>query len=423
MKERIILHSDANAFYASVEELYHPELRGQPLAVAGDPENRHGIILAKSQIAKEHGVKTGEAIWEAKQKCPHLVILQPNYPLYQKFSRMARNIYYSYSDKVESFGLDECWIDITDTAHLFGGSGKKIAEEIRQRIKFELGITVSIGVSWNKIFSKFGSDFRKPDAVTVITHDNYKDIIWPQDVGDLLYVGPATAKKLKNWGIDTVGKLACTSVKELKYSLGKMGEIIWLFANGHDYSAVKTFEPDLLDNAREIDSIGNSQTTPRDLVNLDDVKQLMYTLTESVAMRMREAGFFCNTVAIHVRDMHLQSFSRQKKLEKPTDITKEIVQTALNLFQNNYNFENNPAIRSIGVRVMSLVPNTTPIQIDFFTNEEKRIKQHKLDTTIDWLRGRYGNNAVRRAVTLGDKQISQLDPKKDNVIHPVGYFN
>lgn len=418
--ERVILHSDCNCFYASVEELHHPELHGQPIAVAGDPENRHGIILAKNQIAKKQGVKTAEAIWEAKQKSPDLVIIPPDYPLYQKFSKMARAIYYSYTDRVEPFGLDEAWMDVTGSVHLFG-SGEEIAQEIRQRIKRELGITVSIGVSWNKIFAKFGSDYKKPDAVTVINRKNYKDIVWPQEVRELLYVGRSTERKLKRCGVYTIGSLAQTPVDDLRLWLGKMGEILWSFANGWDISEVKPFDPNRNDNDRIIESIGNSITTPRDLLNIDEVKLVLYMLTESVAMRTREAGFKCKTFAISVRDKNLLSFTRQQKLENPTNITTEMAEAAISLFRKNYNFNERSAIRSLGVRAMNLTPEKVPLQLSIFTDEEKRIKQENLDKTIDSLRHRFGNNSVRRAITLGDT-MSDLDPKKDNVIHPVGYF-
>lgn len=254
-QSRVILHSDCNSFYASVEELHRPELAGLPIAVAGDPENRHGIILAKNQLAKQHKVKTAEAIWEAKQKCPDLVIVPPNYPLYSRFSRMAREIYYDYTDQIETFGLDEAWLCVTGSTHLFG-SGEEIAKVISQRIKAELGITVSIGVSWNKIFAKFGSDYKKPDAITVIDKNNYKEIIWPQDVSELLYVGHATARKLKRRGIFTIGQLATTPVDILRSWLGKMGEVLWIFANGYDQSEVKLFDPNENDNDRVIKSIG-----------------------------------------------------------------------------------------------------------------------------------------------------------------------
>ena len=235
--ERTILHSDMNNFYASVECLYNPALRNRPMVVGGDPALRHGIVLAKNEIAKRYGIKTGEVLWQAKQKCPGLICTQPHFDLYMDFSRMAREIYSCYSDRVESYGPDECWLDVTESKGLFG-EGKKIADEIRMRVKSELGITSSIGVSYNKIFAKLGSDYRKPDATTVITPENYKEIVWRLPVGELLFVGRATARKLKRYGITTIGDLAQNDVGALEYLLGKNGRMLWNFANGLDHSPV-----------------------------------------------------------------------------------------------------------------------------------------------------------------------------------------
>ncbi|MBI4856272.1 MAG: DNA polymerase IV [Acetobacterium woodii] len=416
--ERVILHSDINSFYANVECLYHPEIRNLPVAVGGNPEKRHGIILAKNQKAKEAGVKTGEALWQARQKCPNLVVMPPNYELYLRFSRLARKIYNRYSNQVEPFGLDESWFDVTNSVKLYG-SGEEIAQKVSQDIQNELGITVSIGVSWNKIFAKFGSDYKKPNAITVITRDNYKKIIWAQEVGDLLYIGRSTKKKLMKYGIYTIGQLAQTSPDFLVLQLGKMGMVLWRFANGLDDSPVKPFDEQYNGNERILKSIGNSITTPRDLKDLKDVKFIIYMLTESVAMRLRETGCYCLTVAIHVRNKELESFTRQMKLSKPSDLTKEIAEAAIVLFENNYDFSSD--IRSMGVRVTDLVPDSTPIQLDVFGNEEIRMRQARLDDAVDDLRKRFGNLAVRRAVTIGD-QMSCLDPKKEHVIHPIGYF-
>lgn len=416
--ERIILHSDINSFYANVECLYHPEIRDFPVAVGGNPEKRHGIILAKNQKAKVAGVKTGEALWQAREKCPGLLVMPPNYQLYLRFSRLARKIYNRYSDQVEPFGLDEAWLDVTASSRIHG-SGRAIAEKISWAIQDELGITVSIGVSWNKIFAKFGSDYRKPDAITVITRDNFKKIVWSQEIGDLLYVGPATKKKLMKYGIYTIGQLAQTSPDFLVLQFGKMGTVLWRFANGLDDSPVKAFDEHYNGNERILKSIGNSITTPRDLKDLKDVKLILYMLTESVAMRLRETGCYCLTVAIHVRNKELHSFTRQTKLAKPSDLTREIAEAAIALFENNYDFSSD--IRSLGVRVTDLVPDSTPIQLDVFGNEELRIRQAQLDDTVDDLRKRFGNLVLRRAVTIGDS-MSGLDPKKDHVIHPIGYF-
>ena len=302
--ERIILHSDCNSFYASVECLHHPEIREKPVAVGGDIEQRHGIILAKNQLAKQFHVSTGEAIWQAKQKCPELIVLPPDFPLYLRFSRLARDIYLDYSSRVEPFGLDEAWLDITSRENQ-KDKGEKTAQEIRKRIREELGITVSIGVSYNKIFAKLGSDYQKPDAVTLITKENYRQIAWPLPVSDLLYVGPATKRKLNGFGVHTIGELAQTPVEILRSKFGKIGDILWCFSNGLDSSPVADFQ-----NQPIVKSIGNSTTTPRDLERDEDVKMILYVLADSVARRLREQGLKGRTIHSSVRDNSLFSFTR-----------------------------------------------------------------------------------------------------------------
>jgi DNA polymerase-4 len=237
--QRTILHSDLNGFYASVECLYHPKVRHLPVAVGGDPEQRHGIILAKNQHAKKYGITTGEAIWQAKQKCPILVLFPPDFAKYLKFGHLVRNIYKEYSDRVEPFGLDEAWIDMTGNRK----SGEDTANEIRQRIKYEIGITASVGVSDNKIFAKLGSDMRKPDATTIISQENFKNIVWPLPASDLLYVGRSTANKLSHANIRTIGDIACCDPNVMRILLGKWGKILWLFANGLDSSPVAQVAP------------------------------------------------------------------------------------------------------------------------------------------------------------------------------------
>ena len=411
--ERVILHSDCNSFYASVECLHHPEIRDKPVAVGGDVEQRHGIILAKNQLAKRYHIKTGEALWQAKQKCPELVIMPPNYHLYMRFSKMARQIYLDYTDQVEPFGLDECWLDVTGSA--VKGNGHSIAEEIRARIKYELGITVSIGVSYNKIFAKLGSDYKKPDAVTVISKENYKQIAWPLPASDLLYVGRATEKRLTSYGIHTIGDLAGTSNQLLHSLFGKWGDVLYCFSNGLDTTPVAKYN-----NQPTIKSVGNSTTTPRDLENNEDVKVVLYVLADSVARRLREQGFKARTVCISVRDNELSSFTRQFTLKQYTNITSEIATEGMNLFQRHYRWYK--PIRSIGISVADLVSDTISTQTDLFSDEKSREKRERLDSTIDWLKNRFGSYSVQPAVLLSDRQLSGFDPKKDHTIHPVGYF-
>ena len=411
---RTILHSDCNGFYASVESLLHPELRGKPLAVAGDAENRHGIILAKNEEAKKYGIKTGEAIWIAKKKCPELQISEPHFDQYMRYSKLTKQMYAEYTDRVESFGLDEAWLDVTGNNR----SGYEIAREIKERVKYELGITVSIGVSFNKIFAKLGSDYKKPDAITKIDFegkDSYKTKIWQLPCEDLLYVGRATKKKLHTMGIYTIGDIAVTHVNILKSNLGKWGETLHSFANGLDSSPVAQF-----DQRPDVKSIGNSTTTPRDLCNYEDTKMIIHILCDSVSRRLRESGFRAGTVTISVRDKELFSFTRQGQLKNFSNHTKDIRDKALELFRNNYSFKK--PVRSLGVSVSKLIADSAPLQLSFFEREDKHIREENLDKALDGLKNRFGSFAVRPAFLMKDVNLSLINPKDDHIIHPVGYF-
>lgn len=408
---RIILHSDCNCFYASVECALNPALKGKPVAVSGNPEKRHGIILAKSEEAKKFGVKTGEAIWQAKKKCPQLITLPPNFSKYVEYSKSVKEIYYKYTDMVESFGLDEAWLDVTGSTRLFG-NGYKIAQKIRSRIKKELDITVSIGVSYNKIFAKLGSDYKKPDAVTLINKSNYKHMVWSLPAEDLLYVGSATKKKLNSLGIFTIGQIANTPVDILKKNLGKWGQMLHSFANGNDTSTVA-----LYGETSPVKSIGNSTTSPRNLKDITDVKIIMGVLADSVARRMREQGLSCMLVSITVRDNSLCSFTRQKKLLSYTDITSEILNTALSLFKESYSWKK--PIRSLGLSVSELTCKDSGTQLSLFEDNKKRLRQESLDKTTDALKNRFGNFIINPAVMLKDTTLSGFNPKADHTIHPV----
>lgn len=346
MSERVILHSDMNCFYASVEMLHHPEFAGMPLAVGGDPEARHGIVLTANYIAKRKGVKTGMALWQAKQICPEIIFVPPRMDLYLRFSQMAREIYSEYTDKIEPYGIDEAWLDVSDSRNL-KGSGITIAREISHRIKYELGVTVSIGISWNKIYAKLGSDYKKPDAITEFNRENYKSMIWQLPASNLLYVGRQTRKKLQKLGIRTIGELAESDETMLESHFGKMGIVLWSFANGWDDDPVCKEG-----YAAPVKSIGNSTTTPRDLEDDLDVWIIQMALAESVAARLRKHGFKCKTIEITVRDNGLFSFSRQKQLHHPTNITDEIVTAAFQLFKDYYKWEH--PIRSLGIRAVDL---------------------------------------------------------------------
>lgn len=409
MKQRVILHSDMNNFYASVECAQRPEMRGRPVVVGGDEELRHGIVLAKNQLAKATGIRTGEALWQARRKCPGLEILPPDFRLYQRYAKFARQIYADYTPQVEPFGLDEAWLDVS------GDNGEMVANEIRQRMKRELGITASVGVSYNKIFAKLGSDIKKPDATTVISEDNYKAVAWPLPVEELLYVGRSTRQKLQKIGISTIGELARTPAPLLHSLFGKLGDVLHTYANGFDKSPVRPMDEESL-----IKSIGNSTTTPRDLVCNEDVKITLYVLCESVCARLREHGFLSRTVAISIRDNELFRFERQVKLQKPSCISGEIAAAAMQLFGEHYSFPK--PVRSLGVRCTDLAPAGTPTQLSLFDDEGCRIRQETLDRTVDDLRRRFGHFSIQRASVLADAPLCGINPKGDPVTHAGGFF-
>lgn len=413
MKERIILHSDLNNFYASVECLYHPEYRGKPLAVLGDPEARHGIVLAKNYEAKKFEVQTGDPMWMAKQKCPDIIFVPPHYDLYMKHSKLVREIYSEYTDQVEPYGLDECWLDVTGSTSLFG-SGEKIANEIRKRVKFELGVSVSVGVSFNKIFAKLGSDMKKPDATTVIGSDRFQEIVWPLPVKELLYVGRATHSKLRQKGIYTIGELANTNPENLRFWLGKMGVVLWQFANGLDTSPVSNIGAKSL-----IKTVGNSTTAPRDLITDDDIKITLMVLSESVSSRLREYGFICRTVQIGIRDHELNWIERQGKLDIPNRTAKSIFELAFALFKKH---TNGKPIRSLSVRACNLEP-VDYVQLSLLPDVAQLQKQEELESAMDNLRNRFGYFTVQKGLMLTDRELSNLDPKNEHIIHPMSFFN
>lgn len=412
--DRTVLHIDCNKFFASVECLHRPEIRHLPVAVGGDSEKRHGIILTANYNAAKYGVKTAEPIWQAKQKCPTLVVVPPNYPLYIRFSHLARKIYAEYSDLVEPFGLDECWVDVTGSITKTK-SGYDIANEIRQRVKDELGITVSVGVSWNKVFSKLGSDYKKPDAVTIFTRENYKDLIYPLPVENLLYIGRATKGKLNARGIFTIGDLANTPSNVLFSALGKNGLMIHDFANGLESSPVSK-----IDDARAVKSIGNSVTTPRDLVSFEDIKLTFMVLAESVSRRLREQGLLAKNVSISVRDASLSSFTKQTSLNNPISSSNAIINYGMKMIYESLSPPFN--IRSIGVCVADLCPTDMAVQFDIFGKAEREEKEKKIEDTLDKLKSRFGSNCVRRACLLKEEDLTGFSPYDEHTVHPEGWF-
>lgn len=405
--DRVILHCDLNNFYASVECLYNPKIRDNPVAVCGSQAERRGIVLAKNQIAKKFNVKTGEPVWQAKKKCPGLITVSPNYKLYLKFSKSAREIYSRYTDLIESFGIDECWLDITNNVKSFN-DGEKTAHEIKDTVKNELGITISVGVSYNKIFAKLGSDIKKPDAVTVVSRTEFKNIVWPLPVQELLYVGRATQKKLNNIGIYTIGSLACSPLPFMKKMLGKNGETLWLFANGYDNTPVLK-----VDHSIMVKGVGNSLTSPRDLLCNNDVKLLFYLLAESVAQRLRKQNLKGKTVQISIKDCDLNCIERQAKLDNNSYITSEIAQKAYEIFLESWTWEK--PVRALGIRVTDLVLDDKYIQISFLY-DNKRQKRELLEYSIDNIRSRFGYHSIQKGLLI-DNTFS-FNSVEESMIQP-----
>lgn len=395
MSERVVLHSDLNNCYASIECMLNPSLRGKYIAVCGSTEDRHGIVLAKNQLAKKCGVKTGDVIWEARQKCPQLVVVPPHMDQYLKFSKIVREIYMRYSPEVESFGIDESWIELTGSPLLRTHTPEEIANEIRETVKAEVGLTVSVGVSFNKIFAKLGSDLKKPDAVTCITKEDFKQKIWPLPASDLLYVGRATTAKLQKYGVITIGDLARSNVEFLHRILGKNGEMLWGFANGLDNSRVMPCEFD-----PPIKSIGHGVTCTADLVTVEEVHRIFLELSQQIGFRLRQNHLAATRVQISVRDNTLAHREYQGALPFPTQSYTEICKAGMDLFRRRYTWQND--IRSLTIRAIDLVPADTPIQLDLWTDFSAHKRRLKLEETVEDLRRRFGQAAINFAALTSD---------------------
>jgi DNA polymerase-4 len=417
-RERIIALSDLNCFYASVEMLRNPRLRQVPMAVCGCTEQRHGIVLTANYIAKRMGVKTAMSNNDARKIVPNLRSVPPHYDDYIQFSGFVRDIYKNYTDRIEGFGLDENWIDLTGCATSFK-QAELLIEEIRSRVKRELGLTVSIGLSFNKVFAKLGSDMKKPDACTAVPKDNFKEMIWPLPVEELLYVGRATKAKL-NWiNVFTVGDLANANYDLLRLTLGKAAAgVLRAFARGEDKSMVAPTEFEV-----PVKSVGNSTTCPRDLTSDDDVRIMLYVLAESVGARLMELGMSAMTVEFSyvTKDMSVAA-TCQRKLEIPTNISGEIAAAAFRLFKEHYGHWPWP-LRKVGVRGSTLVRMDAPRQFNLWESPERVVKNENLERAINAVRARYGNKIIQRAVMYTDPKLSSVDAKRDNIIHPVGVFN
>ncbi len=424
MGDRAILHSDINCCYAQIECQAHPDLRGRPVVVGGNEKTRHGIVLAKNLEAKHWGITTADTLADARRKCPDLVVVPPDYRLYLQVSRDARHIYYDYTDRVEPFGPDEAWLDITGTARCLGLSPIEVAYEISERMKAEMGITVSVGLSWNKVFAKFGSECRKPDAITEITRENYRNIVWSAPVRELLYVGAATEKKLHASGIVTIGDLAHAGDYYLRHRFGKIGFMLRGFARGEDCTEVKPLDPASCDVERMVKSYGNGITFPKDIVDVHTAKAVCWMLAESVAQRMREGRARCRTVSVGIRSAHdLITRIWQAPTPLPTNITTEVAGAAWALMRESYTFGDQAPVRGLSVRACNLVPADDDAQMCLFDPLPDRIRREDLDAAVYDLRRRFGNNVVVWGAKAVDPTCAALDVKRDNVVHPVGILH
>lgn len=392
--DRTILHCDMNNFYASCECAQNPSLRGKPIAVCGSKEERHGIVLAKNELAKACGVQTGEAIWQAEQKCKGLVVVQPHYDLYLRYSKLAKAIYADYTDLIEPMGLDEVWLDVTGSRALFG-DGMTIAETLRRRIREELGLTISVGVSFNKIFAKLGSDLKKPDAITHIPRERFHQIVDPLPVNALFGVGRSTTHSLHGLGITTIGRLAQTPLSVLQSKFGKNGTTLWLNANGEDRSPVAPMDAPL-----PMKTAGHGVTTSRDLENDAEVWRIMLQLTQDLGHRLREYGKQAYGVSVSVRGASLATKQWQEKLIFPTQNAGKLAEAAFTLFQKNYVWKE--PLRSVTVTAIDLQAANLPTQMDFFTDTAAMERQEKLDLCVEAIRSRFGATAIHPAILCGD---------------------
>ena len=403
--KRIIFHIDQNCYFASVEMISRPELRNVPMAVAGDAKVRHGIILAKNEPAKKYGIKTAEAIWQAQAKCPDLVLVDAHHEKYEFYSKKLREMYSEYTDKVEPFGLDECWLDMTGIVSDYD-EAEEVALEIRNRVKEEFKLTCSVGISFNKVFAKLGSDYKKPDATTVFTDRNWQEKIWPLPVSDLLFVGKHTADKLAKINVKTIGDLAKTDVEFINRYLGKNGVGLWEYANGLDDSPVAESG-----YKRIPKSVGNSTTTAEDMTSDRQIERTLHMLSESVASRLRRHGLKGTVVQITVRDRDLGIYEKQGILYRATDDANDIYQAARDLFKNSYDW--NKGVRSIGVRCTKLVRSDSGEQLSLFAEAQKSERDERLNKAIDDINRRYGTGVIRSAA---EAESASKENKADNIV-------
>ncbi len=395
---KTILHCDFNNFFASVECLDRPELKDKFVAVSGNPTERKGIILAKNEAAKKLGVKTGEPIWQAMKKCPELILIPPHFDKYYKYSKAAGEIYFRFTDLIEPFGLDECWLDVTGSKRLFG-DGCEIAKKIKKEIKRELGLTISVGVSFNKVFAKLGSDMIKPDGLFEINRNNFKEIINDMAVSELVGIGRSTENLLLRYGIRTLGQISELKPEFLNRIMGKRGVILWKYVNGYENSPVMPYG-----YVPQIKSIGHGTTVRKNLENCEEVWRVIYELSQEVGERLRKTEVFAFGVEIEIKDSSLKRRSCQGSLDFPTKNSLKLSEAAFKLFKNNYEWHN--PVRALSVRAINLAPDMRNIQLDFSVNLNKEKKTGKIDETVDEIHKKYGNKILTYGSLMGDWQPS-----------------
>lgn len=409
--KRVILHCDLNNFYASVECMKNPAFKNQYVAVCGDVENRHGIVLAKNELAKQKGIQTGDVIWMAKQKCPQLICVPPHYHEYLYLSKLVKEIYAQYSDRVESFGIDEAWIDVSESIALFG-NGEKIATIIKDEVQNKYGLSISVGVSDNKIYAKLGSEFKKPNAISVFYSEDAKQTIFHMPVESLLYVGKATKRKLNALYIYTIGHLANTPKWFLMNKLGKMGEVLHDFANGIDRSEVALF-----DQNTKRKSFGHGITPPRNMDNLQDVTLVLMVLCDHVAKRMRRSKMVAKCISVHLRTSDLRTISFQTQLTHPTNVGEILRKEAVHLCVTKYSFVQ--SLRSISISASILSKESMYHQLNMFSCDDTL---QKLERCIDLIQNKYGMNSIKKLCYLLDEELTSFSPYEDHVIFPQNYF-
>lgn len=407
--QRTILHCDLNCFFASVELREHPELQHLPVAVCGDPSSRHGIILAKNEPAKAFGIQTAETVWQAKKKCPELLFLTPHHRAYRDVSRAVNALYREYTDRVEPFGVDESWLDVTAQLPALGCTGKELADILRRRLREEFGLSISVGVSYNKVFAKLGSDYKKPDATTVIAPADMPSIVWPLPVGALLFVGRATQRALEPYGVKTIGDLARFDPNSLEAMLGKQGRQLHEYANGLDRDPVA-----LAGSETAPKSVGSGLTFSHNLTTWDEVRAGVALLADNVAVELRKNAMVCRTLQVTLRDPKFKDICRQRPLATPSQFARELSAGALDILQTCW--KPGSPVRALTVTAQNLQDQADAFeQTSLFSSEEipqTRTKQAQLETAMDAIRAKYGKNAIR--FSAGSKLLNREREDEDS---------